>query len=128
MGQLTKNACCTSQSVRLVPLETDASTRGILGSPLTPSCSTCRASYAPTPKHGFDKKVSGLKNMRVRTKDNSKRIPGNEKPVGSCISYLLFDPMQSTLKRRHIIYSPSLSSCSLPSFFFSFRTLITVRA
>ncbi len=102
------------------------STRGILGA-LTPSCSTCRASCAPTLKHGFDKKVSGLKNMWVRTKDNSKRIPGNEKPVGSCISYLLFDPMQSTLKRRHIIYSPSLFFCSLPSFFFSFWTLINVR-
>lgn len=68
-----------------------ASTRGILGAP-PPSCSTCRASCASTPKHGCDKKVSGLKNMCVRTKDNSKLIPGNEKPVGSCISYLLFDP------------------------------------
>lgn len=98
---------------------------------ITSFCSKCRANCAPTHKHAVIRRCQDWITC-VTTKDNSKlhggwetavRIPGNERTVGSFYIISTFWP-QSTLKGRHIIYSPSLF---LVSSFSSFWTLITVR-
>lgn len=88
----------------------------------------------PCPEHERDKKVSGLKKTFVCAPKTIPSCAEGERQTlwflatrGSFYIISTFGWPQSTLKRRRIIYSPSLSSCTPLSSLSSFRTLITTR-
>ncbi|KAL1273956.1 hypothetical protein QQF64_026770 [Cirrhinus molitorella] len=62
------------------------STRGMWG--LSPLLLHMPCELRSHPKHGYDKKVLGLKNMCVRTKDNSK-LHGGWETTDSPIPYIV---------------------------------------